>query len=82
MRVYKYRLQWIFPLEKAIKMLELIGVKSLTRIYFRDKTLRILGQYKEWKHSAAKDVQKETIKYIKKTAGENKKILYIELYRE
>jgi hypothetical protein len=94
MKTYQYKIQWLFPIvsgfltsEKDLKkelfsVIKILGARSLDKIIFRDKDLKILDYYNGYIQFPYGSAEVEAIKYIKKALKENDKIYYVELLRK
>jgi hypothetical protein len=93
MKNYQYKIQWLFnvsnsfitPKEQLRKdffnVLKIIGAKSLTKICFRDREMKIIDTYSSMNQYSYEVATKEAIKYVKKQLKENENIFSIELLR-
>jgi hypothetical protein len=80
-RMYKYKMQWLFEKRKAIKFVQLVGAKSLDVIYFRDHEHKIIDEYSSMHMFDSDTSTAKTIAYIKRVCKFNHKIFFVEVVR-
>ena len=87
MKQYKYKIQWLIDKDKIIKgvgikhLINILGVRSLDVINFRDYDFKIVNNYNGFIQYPYGVAEIETLKYIKKQLKNNKNIEYVELLR-
>lgn len=84
---YQFKMQWVFnnnaeDKKNCFAVIKAIGAGSLTAIYFRDYTLKIVGEYSGMVQYHDIESTKKTIQNIKKSLLENDSIRFIELLRK
>ena len=83
MKQYQYKIQWLVTDTKQLKkLIEVLGVRSLTCIYLRNYDLKIIDVYDRFIQYPYGLAEKETMKDIKKLIKNNKEIKYIEVLRK
>jgi len=81
MKNYVYKIQWLLKPKEAIKVIKIIGARSLTKICLRNMDLDIVDIYTGMVSYPSGVSEFETAKYIRKQAKKNPQIWYVELYR-
>lgn len=93
MRQYNYKMQWLFPMnssfidssnvnkKRLFDFLKIIGPKSLTKICFRDKDLKIVSTYSGFIGYPTGADFAPTKKYIIQEIKRNPEITSVELLR-
>ena len=81
MKIYKYKIQWLFDKTNAIKAIKLIGVRNLDRVLIRDRDLNIIDEYSGFIMHPFGVAENETCKYIRKIFRTNSSANSVELLR-
>jgi glycine cleavage system pyridoxal-binding protein P len=79
---YQYKIQWMFNPITALKIIKIIGVRSLDRICLRNISNEIVDTYTGFLSYPEGLAEAETIKYIKKFARKHQDIFFVELLRK
>ena len=80
---YKYKIQWVFQEKKrALKMIDILGARSLDLLNFRDENFKIIYNYSGFVRHPCGMAELETKKYINKVLKKNGNIHYIEFLRK
>lgn len=86
MKIYQYKLQWIFSIVTENKdlysIIKILGARSLTKIVFRDSNLDIISEWSKMVQYSEKDSTNMTISHIKFISKKNPEIKFIELLRK
>ena len=88
MKKYNYKIQWLLNANQLNKgkvlkqLIDILGVKSLDKIVFRDLDLNIIDEYNGFIMFPCGVAEDETLKYVKKQLKKNEKIHYVEVLRK
>lgn len=86
MKIYQYKIQWIFSIVTEKKdlysIIKILGARSLTKIVFRDSNLDIISEWSKMVEYSEKDSINMTISHIKFISKKNPEIKFIELLRK
>ena len=87
MNKYNYKIQWLLT-KTQVKgvgfkhLLNILGVRNLDKIVFRDLDLNIVDDYNGFIQFPYGLAEKETLKHVKKELKNNDKIMYVEVLRK
>ena len=85
MRLYQYKIQWLFSVEKEAKemntVLKIIGARSLSKIVFRDQDLKIIREYTTMFSYHSITATREAIKDIKYFIKRDPTIKFVEFFK-
>lgn len=86
---YEYKLQWLMPLNpqkearsKVNKFINLMGAKSFTCVYFRDKDLKIVDSWNNMNQYSTPKKANEALINLVKTIKPDSNIQHIEFFRK
>lgn len=93
MKMYVYKIQWLFPVigdfvtpkEKRINelfaVIKAIGARSLTVVNFMDRDMKVIQNYTDMVMFPSETSTRNTILSIKNEIEKNDEIIYVELLR-
>jgi len=82
MKVYQYKMQWLFTKKEAVQALKLFGARSLTKICIRDIDLKVIATYSDMVQYPEQTAVIKTKQWIDKQYKDNRHLLlHVEFLR-
>lgn len=85
MKVYHYKIQWLFNPETEIKdfnsIIKILGANNLDMILFRDRELKVIAKYTSMKKYSIETASQKIIEAVTYFLKKNKNVQWIEIVK-
>lgn len=85
MKVYQYKIQWLFNPETEMKdfssIVKILGANNLDKILFRDRELKVIAKYTSMRNYTIATSSDETILAVKHYLKKNENVRWVEILK-